>query len=119
MSRMSRRWLVAAGTVFALTACNGGNAASTEAEVAAPPPDDREFVATEIARFDEPWAMTFLPDGRLLVTEKAGTLKLLDPASGRVGEIGGVPEVAYGGQGGLGDVILHPEFADNGLVYLS
>ena len=77
------------------------------------------FVATPVARFDEPWAMTFLPDGRLLVTEKPGALKLLDVATGQVGDISGVPKVAHGGQGGFGDVILHPEFAKNSIVYVS
>jgi glucose/arabinose dehydrogenase len=77
------------------------------------------FVATERARFTEPWAMTFLPDGRLLVTEKGGSLRLFDPAGGQTGTILGVPQVAYGGQGGLGDVVLHPGFAGNRWVYLS
>lgn len=63
--------------------------------------------------------MTFLPDGRLLVTEKPGALKLLDITSGRVGDIAGIPAVAYGGQGGFGDVILHPAFATNQFVYVS
>lgn len=76
------------------------------------------FVVTEVAKFDEPWAMTFLPDGRLLITEKKGALKL--HADGRAAvTIRGVPEVAYEGQGGLGDVVLHPDFESNGLVYLS
>ncbi|HVI58089.1 MAG TPA: PQQ-dependent sugar dehydrogenase [Luteimonas sp.] len=77
------------------------------------------FARTEFARFDEPWAMTFLPDGRLLVTEKRGRLRLFDPATRQVGEIVGVPAVAYGGQGGFGDVVLHPQFSSNHLVYLS
>src|SRR5690606_21551965 len=77
------------------------------------------FDVEEIARFDHPWATTFLPDGRLLVTEMGGTLRLFDPASGVIGDIAGVPEVRHAGQGGLGDVVLHPGFADNGLVYLS
>ena len=77
------------------------------------------FVSTEIARFDEPWAMTFLPDGRLLVTQKGGQLKLLNTATKQIGNISGVPAVAYGGQGGLGDVVLHPQFASNGRIYLS
>src|SRR3546814_10772723 len=63
--------------------------------------------------------MAFLPDGRLLVTGKSGRLRLFDPASGQVGEIVGVPAVAYGGQGGFGDVVPHPQFASNGLVYIS
>jgi aldose sugar dehydrogenase len=77
------------------------------------------FVSNEVARFDEPWAMTFLPDGRLLVTEKRGRLRLANVATGQVGEITGVPAVAYGGQGGFGDVVLHPQFASNRLVYIS
>ena len=84
------------------------------ARVAGTPP----FVATPVAELREPWAMTFLPDGRLLVTEKRGALRLV----GRNGELGivrGVPAVDYGGQGGLGDVLLHPDFARNGVIYLS
>lgn len=76
------------------------------------------FTATEVARFNEPWAMTFLPNGRLLVTEKRGQLKVLT-IGGSAQTITGVPAVAYGGQGGLGDVILHPQFASNNLVYIS
>jgi glucose/arabinose dehydrogenase len=77
------------------------------------------FQVTAIAEFDEPWAMTFLPDGKLLVTEKAGRL-LLVSQNGDIGkEIAGLPSIAYGGQGGLGDIILHPNYADNGLVYIS
>ncbi|TZG25863.1 PQQ-dependent sugar dehydrogenase [Sphingomonas montanisoli] len=67
----------------------------------------------------EPWAMTFLPDGRMLVTEKKGELLSLDGNGKVAGKIAGVPKVAYGGQGGLGDVILHPGFAKNGIIYLS
>ena len=80
---------------------------------------DPPFTSTPVATFNEPWAMTFLPDGRLLVTEKSGKLRLANVATGQVGEIIGVPAVAYGGQGGFGDVLLHPRFADNRLVYLS
>ena len=81
--------------------------------------DNWPFTATEVARFAAPWAMTFLPDGRALVTEKAGVLKLTDVASGQSLDVAGVPAVAFGGQGGLGDVITHPDFAGNRLVYLS
>jgi len=80
---------------------------------------DPPFVSTEVARFDEPWAMTFLPDGRLLVTQKGGQLKLLNTITQQIGNITGVPPVAYGGQGGLGDVLLHPQFASNHWIYLS
>jgi glucose/arabinose dehydrogenase len=77
------------------------------------------FTTTELADFERPWAMSFLPDGRLLVTEARGALKLYDPDTGSVAEIAGVPEVNHGGQGGLGDVVLHPRFTDNARVYLS
>lgn len=83
-------------------------------------PDARlPFEAEAVASFEQPWALAFLPDGRVLVTEKRGALRLFDPASGASGSIAGVPEVDYGGQGGLGDVALHPRFEDNRLVYLS
>jgi glucose/arabinose dehydrogenase len=76
------------------------------------------FTVTEIADFDIPWAMAFLPDGRMLITEQRGALKLYTPGGSSVA-IRGIPEVSYGGQGGLGDVVLHPDYASNGLVYLS
>ena len=76
------------------------------------------FVSTPVAAFEEPWALAFLPDGRMLVTEKKGRLYVVD-ASGNKAAVSGVPEVDYGGQGGLGDVALHPEFAANGIIYLS
>jgi len=79
----------------------------------------RPFQVEEIARFAEPWAMTFLPGGRdALVTEQAGRLKLWT-VGGNVVDVTGVPEVDYGGQGGLGDVALHPDFGRNGIIYLS
>jgi glucose/arabinose dehydrogenase len=68
---------------------------------------------------DHPWGMAFLPDGRLLVTERAGSLRVLD-GHGNVSEaLEGTPEVYAEGQGGLLDVALDPDFARNGLVWLS
>ena len=84
-----------------------------------PDQSDRAFVATPIASFHEPWAMTFLPDGRLLVTEKAGRLLVVSPDDGKTTSISGVPDVDYGGQGGFADVVLHPNYSTNGLIYLS
>ena len=63
--------------------------------------------------------MAFLPDGRLLVTEKAGRLLVVDESGNTSEPVSGVPAVDYGGQGGMGDVALHPDYARNGLVYLS
>ena len=77
------------------------------------------FKVEPIASFDEPWALAFLPDGRMLVTEKKGNLLIVTPQGEIARKVGGVPDVDYGGQGGLGDVALHPQFARNRLVYLS
>ena len=77
------------------------------------------FDIEEIATFDEPWAMAFLPDGRMLVTEKKGRLLLVGQDGQKIGAISGIPNVDYGGQGGLGDIVLHPDFDDNGWVYFS
>ncbi|MEE7560755.1 PQQ-dependent sugar dehydrogenase, partial [Xanthomonas sp. Kuri4-2] len=77
------------------------------------------FQATAMGSFDEPWAMSFLPNGTLLVSERKGALKRYDVATRRSVEIGGAPPVAYAGQGGFGDVLPHPQFARNGWVYLS
>jgi len=80
---------------------------------------DWPFDATEIASFDEPWAMAFLPDGRLLVTEKKGRLSVVTQEGVKSAPITGIPDVDYGGQGGLGDVILHPDYDRNHIIYLS
>ena len=69
--------------------------------------------------FNEPWAMTFLPGGDLLVTEKPGALLLVNLEDRSQLSVQGIPDVAYGGQGGLGDIILHPQYQDNHLIYLS
>jgi glucose/arabinose dehydrogenase len=77
------------------------------------------FDVKPIATFDEPWALAFLPDGRMLVTEKKGNLFIVTPDGQTSRPVRWVPDVDYGGQGGLGDVAVHPEFADNKLIYLS
>src|SRR5690606_13602807 len=62
---------------------------------------------------------TFLPDGRLLVTEMTGSLHVYNPASDTKSEISGVPETDRVSQGGLGDVVLHPDYATNSIIYIS
>ncbi|MGQ9427206.1 PQQ-dependent sugar dehydrogenase [Gilvimarinus sp. F26214L] len=79
---------------------------------------DPPFNAEELADFEQPWAMTFLPDGAALITEMKGEL-LLFREGAEPQQIEGVPEVAFGGQGGLGDVALHPDFANNQVIYIS
>jgi glucose/arabinose dehydrogenase len=95
--------------LFAAVFTFGGNSVLAQSE---------GVTASIMGQFREPWALEFLPDGRALVTEKPGALKLL-AGQNQIYDIGGVPVVAYGGQGGLGDVVLHPDFAENQLVYLS
>lgn len=76
-------------------------------------------VETVVAGLEHPWALAFLPDGRMLVTERPGRLRLV--ADGRLlpDPVAGVPPVAQVGQGGLLDIALHPGFAENRLLYLS
>ena len=82
--------------------------------------DSGSFSIVEVAEgLVHPWGMTFLPDGRMLVTERPGRLRIVT-ADGTVSEpVAGTPEVRADRQGGLLDVALHPDFETNGLVYLS
>ena len=81
-------------------------------------PDGRPFVIEEIAELDEPWAMTFLPDGRALITGRGGELTLRT-TDGQMVDVSGVPEVVHAGQGGFGDVIAAPDFESTNTIYVS
>ena len=118
-----RRPAVAGGgwPVLLAVAISGGLAVPptlVRAEVVAS--EEHSFRVVEAASgLDHPWGLAFLPDGRILVTERPGRLRTvtagrLDPAP-----IAGVPPVRASGQGGLLDVALHPDFRENGWVYLS
>lgn len=72
-----------------------------------------------IAEFAHPWGMAFLPDGRLLVTERDEAILHIVTMDGETTHVEGLPEVFTGGQGGLLDVALDPDFEENGYVYLS
>lgn len=80
---------------------------------------DLPFDVRPITSFNEPWSLAFLPDGRMLVTEKPGSLLIVTQNGEKSRPVLGVPDVAYYGQGGLGDVILHPDYEDNNIIYLS
>lgn len=76
-------------------------------------------LTTVASGLDHPWAVAFLPDGRMLVTERPGRLRIVG-RGGQLGEpIAGVPAVHADGQGGLLDVALDPRFSDNRHIYLS
>ena len=82
-------------------------------------PETHEFVVVEHESFNEPWALAFLPGtDTMAVTERGGAVKLRDP-DGTVRDVSGVPDLVAAGQGGLGDLIPGPTFADDGTVYLS
>ena len=72
----------------------------------------------KIALFDEPWALTFINENDLLVSTKKGKLWLVKK-DGTKFLIDGLPDITYGGQGGLGDILPHPDFSQNSLLYLS
>lgn len=74
---------------------------------------------TVASGLDHPWSLAFLPDGSMLVTERAGRLRLIRNGQLQAAPIAGVPELVVAGQGGLLDVVLHPEFSDNQLLFLS
>ncbi len=116
-----------------LVACNGGTdmpgmvspaptatpaPTPTPTPTATTPTGGVPFATREVATFNAPWAMTFLPDGRMLVTEKGGTL-LLVSADGAQRTTAATIPVDSAGQGGLMDVVLAPDFASSRRVYLS
>ena len=72
----------------------------------------------KIAVFDEPWALTFINETDLLVSTKKGKLWLVKKDGAKF-LIDGVPDITYGGQGGLGDIVPHPNFRQNSLLYIS
>ena len=116
---------LAAVSAFALAAC-ASPAPETAATATTSDPgflisgtDGSSVRAAPLETFDKPWAMTFLPDGRALVTEKGGVIWLLGVNGKKAGKVTGGPDVEERGQGGLGDIILHPDFATTGQIYLS
>ncbi len=104
--------------VFSLCACGALQNNAREAIRIDTIAQDFE-VHTIMTGLETPWGMDFLPDGRLLITEREGYLTRLDPKTGASAEISGVPEPHVYGQGGLLDVAVHPDFANNNYVYLA
>ncbi len=93
----------------------------TATATASPTPPTPPVTAVDqrvVASFDNPWAMVFLPDGRLLVTEKPGRLQLVTQAGVKT-PVANVPRVTYSGQLGLQDVVLDPGFATNARIWIS
>ncbi len=113
MTHLLRTAAIAALFIAATAAAQNNTGAVAEVVQTKSGPVSVERLAT----LSEPWGMAFLPDGRLLVTEKPGRLRIY--SNGKLSApIGGVPKVEYRGQGGLLDVEIDPDFARNGIVYL-
>ena len=112
--------LMQAAALLVLAACGAATS-----QPAAQPSAERPFAATEVTTFNSPWALDFLPGSGVrmtnvaLVTEKAGKLWLVDVTNGKKQEVAGVPKVHVEGQGGLAEVVAHPDFAANQRIYLS
>ena len=129
MSISLRPCLLAFAIVASLAACKPASTAEAkDTAVAAPSQKPAQALAsqagvmevTEVARgLEHPWAMTFLPDGSLLVTERAGRLRKVGTDGSISAPLAGVPTVFAEGQGGLLDVALSPNFANDQRVYLS
>ena len=128
--------LLMTSLLFSASACSNPSAVNTDADLteykqeqadankSAASTEKPAFTTKTVATFDEPWAMTALPTvkdkaAKLLVTQKTGELLIVDTATGMKTAVTGIPKVAYGGQGGLGDIILAPDFATSSNIYIS
>src|ERR1700704_5813633 len=83
--------------------------------------EEHQFRVVKVVEgLDHPWSVAFLPDGRMLVTERPGRLRVVSKeGKPEPKAVQGLPPVAEYGQGGLHDVVLHPRFAENQLVYIA
>ena len=105
---------------FAVVIAGGFALASASARADAIESEEHAFrVVTVTEGLDHPWGLAFLPDGRMLVTERAGRLRTVTAGRLDPNPVAGVPPVRASGQGGLLDVALHPDFGQNRWVYLS
>jgi glucose/arabinose dehydrogenase len=108
-----RRGRAAALACAALVATSGASAQTFRS-------DEHSFrVVRLVEGLDHPWSLAFLPDGTMLVSERPGRLRVVRDGRLQPQPVAGLPEVAEYGQGGLFDVVLHPRYAENRLVYLA
>jgi aldose sugar dehydrogenase len=107
-----------AAIILLVTACNNDDQ-STPAVSADTEQPVTINVETVISGLEHPWSIAFLPEGEMLITERAGRLRRVIDGKLDAQPVPGLPAIAAGGQGGLLDIALHPEFFRNRLVYLS
>ena len=114
---------LAIGAVLALVVGAGGTTSVAQSRTVTStgeaPVMDGVRLTTVVGGLEHPWGMAWLPDGAMLITERPGRLRLVRDGELVDSPITGVPDVFAQGQGGLLDVALHPDFAENRLVYLS
>jgi aldose sugar dehydrogenase len=95
-------------SALALASCANAETGETSADTAAMAAGE-PFAVTEVATFNEPWALAFAPGtSTLFITEKRGAIRMIDTATGNISTVLSPPEVDYGGQGGLGDIAFLP-----------
>ena len=121
MPRTTSRFVAVACFTFAPMACAAQEPRPGPASRSPTPAviDASVRIDTVARGLEHPWGFAFLPDGRILVTERPGRLRIVDRNGTLSAPLTGVPEVAARGQGGLLDVAIDPRFGDNRLVYLS
>jgi len=106
-------------TTFSLTLLAFAAPAAANAQASATATSSLPFEVKPVGTFNNPWAMAFLPDGKVLVTQKEGTLILFDPATGTKRTVSGTPTVSSKGQGALMDIVPAPDFAASKMLYFS
>lgn len=112
---MIRRFLLSLSSCALIVAASVSTAQSVEYRSML-----HDFEITPVAEgLEVPWSMAWLPNGDMLVTERPGRLRIVRNGTLLAAAVEGVPKVLHEGQGGLFDVVPHPEFASNNLVYLS
>ncbi len=99
----------------------GGGDASLQETLADPAPagDVALRIETVASGLVNPWSLAFLPDGSMLVTERAGRVRVIRDGGLVETPVSGTPETLAQGQGGYFDLLLHPDFAENGVIYIS
>lgn len=106
-------------SLYPLLLAVAGTAACQDAPHMAPSGETKVAITTFASGLEHPWSLAFLPDGRMLVTERPGRLRIVARDGALSQPLAGVPAVDAEGQGGLLDVVLDPRFAENSTIYLS
>jgi glucose/arabinose dehydrogenase len=114
---MRTRFIKVVGSLLATAAVLQGNTAGAQQAHATQEHSVR--VVTVTRGLEHPWSIAFLPDGRMLVTERPGRLRVVTDGKVEAKPVDGLPRIDAQGQGGLMDVVLHPEYARNGWIYFT